>query len=59
MQVKDNQLDTKQQIVKLFEKNQTQSSSTENDFGHGRIEQRTDEIIDDLNFLMVSRNGRT
>jgi predicted transposase YbfD/YdcC len=51
LQVKDNQQDTKEQIDKLFTMNAVKLSHTGDDFGHGRIERRTCEIITDLTFF--------
>lgn len=51
LQVKDNQKELKQQIEKLFDNHTKRSISTEDDFGHGRIEKRTCEVITNLTFL--------
>jgi predicted transposase YbfD/YdcC len=51
LQVKDNQKELKQQIEKLFDIKKAKSSDTEIDFGHGRIETRTCEVITDLKFM--------
>lgn len=51
LQLKDNQKDTKEQVTKLFERNVNITSHTQNDFGHGRIEKRTCQVITDLRFF--------
>jgi predicted transposase YbfD/YdcC len=51
LQVKDNQKELKQQIEKLFGMGKAQETDTVTDFGHGRIETRTCEVITDLRFL--------
>jgi predicted transposase YbfD/YdcC len=51
LQVKDNQKGLSEQIDKLFNITQTASCHTSNDIGHGRVEQRTCHIINDLTFL--------
>lgn len=51
LQVKDNQKELKQQIEKLFGIEKSPVRDTETDFGHGRIETRTCDVITDLKFL--------
>lgn len=51
LQVKDNQIDTKQQVIKLFAMNTKPLTHISNDLGHGRIEKRTCEVISDLTFF--------
>jgi len=51
LQVKGNQADLKEQIVKLFNRKTDRKTAITHDCGHGRIEKRTCEVIDDLTFL--------
>jgi predicted transposase YbfD/YdcC len=51
LQVKANQAGLKEQIEKLFARNTVRKSHTNDDCGHGRIETRTCEVIDNLTFL--------
>jgi len=57
LQVKDNQKELKQQIEKVFGLEKAKSRDTETDFGHGRIETRTCEVITDLKFLDGKEEG--
>jgi len=49
--VKDNQKGLLEQIEKVFTITAISSEATSNDIGHGRIEQRTCSVIDDLMFF--------
>jgi len=51
LMVKDNQQELKQQIEKVFTLNNKAEAEVTVDFGHGRIEQRTCQAIDNLIFL--------
>jgi predicted transposase YbfD/YdcC len=51
LQVKDNQRELKQQVKKLFANNTKTTVDIKDDFGHGRIEKRTCEVMSDLTFL--------
>lgn len=58
LQVKDNQPNLKEQIVKLFERKTNRETCVNDDCGHGRIEKRTCEVIDDLTFLDDKENWK-
>jgi predicted transposase YbfD/YdcC len=51
LMVKDNQQELKQQVEKVFGLNPKTEAGMTVDFGHGRIEQRTCQAIDNLAFL--------
>ena len=51
--VKENQPELKEQIEKLFTIQKPEMIDIEDDFGHGRIERRTCEMITKLDFLDV------
>jgi predicted transposase YbfD/YdcC len=51
LMVKDNQQELRQQVEKVFTLNNKTEADVTIDFGHGRIEQRTCQAIDDLVFL--------
>ena len=51
LMVKDNQQELRQQAEKVFALNHKTAADVTIDFGHGRIEQRTCQAIDDLVFL--------
>jgi len=51
LMVKDNQKNLRIQIEDTFKTKEIIASDTANDFGHGRIETRTCDIIDDLSLL--------
>jgi predicted transposase YbfD/YdcC len=51
LQVKDNQKELKEQIEKLYNSNTERVESIDDDFGHGRIETRKCELINNLKFL--------
>jgi predicted transposase YbfD/YdcC len=51
LMVKDNQKNLRIQIEDIFETQKSHTTSTTTDFGHGRIETRTCDVIDDLNQL--------
>lgn len=51
LMVKDNQQELKEQVEKVFGLNPKIEADTVLDFGHGRIEQRTCQAIDNLTFL--------
>ena len=51
LQVKDNQKELKEQIEKLFSLHTNRLLASEDDCGHGRIEKRICEVINDLRFL--------
>lgn len=54
--VKDNQEELKQQVEKVFTIQHCQHSHQHVDMGHGRIEKRTCDVIDQLNFLDVQQD---
>jgi len=49
--VKENQKELKTQILKTFDRNKPISIDTSVDAGHGRVETRTCEVIDNLTFF--------
>jgi len=51
LMVKDNQQELKEQVEKVFTMNPKAEADITLDFGHGRIEQRTCQVIDNLTFL--------
>lgn len=51
LQVKENQPNLKEQIIKLFRRKTNRETAVSYDCGHGRIEKRTCEVIDDLTFM--------
>lgn len=51
LQVKDNQKDLREQIEKIFSKQNTKNEHIELENGHGRMEKRVCGVIDDLRFL--------
>ena len=51
LMVKGNQKELKEQVESLFKSTSIKESSSEDDFGHGRIEHRKCEIITDLKYL--------
>lgn len=51
LMVKDNQQELKEQVEKVFTMNPKTEADIVLDFGHGRIEQRTCQAIDNLTFL--------
>ena len=53
LMVKENQPELKEQIEKLFTIQKPEMIDIEDDFGHGRIERRTCEMITKLDFLDV------
>ncbi len=52
LMVKDNQKNLKNQIEESFKNKKIVSSHTSEDFGHGRIETRTCEVINDLSLII-------
>jgi predicted transposase YbfD/YdcC len=51
LMVKDNQPELKEQVEKVFAMNPKTAADIDLDFGHGRIEKRTCQAIDNLTFL--------
>ena len=51
LMVKDNQKNLRVQIEQSFNEKEISSNHCSEDFGHGRIETRTCDVIDDLSFL--------
>lgn len=51
LMVKDNQKNLRIQIEEIFKTQESQSTNTTNDFGHGRIETRTCSVIDHISLL--------
>jgi predicted transposase YbfD/YdcC len=51
LMVKDNQQELKEQVEKVFTMNPKTAAGIDLDFGHGRIEKRTCQAIDNLTFL--------
>ena len=51
LMVKDNQKNLRIQIEATFKTKESRVSNTTTDFGHGRIETRTCDVIDDLSLL--------
>jgi len=51
LMVKDNQKNLKIQIEDSFKTKETHITNTTTDFGHGRIETRTCDVLDDLSLL--------
>jgi predicted transposase YbfD/YdcC len=58
LMVKDNQAELKEQIEKVFRIQKSEISDVEEDFGHGRIEKRTCEVIKKLDFLDTKENWK-
>ena len=56
LMVKENQAELKEQIEKVFRIQKPEVSDIEEDFGHGRIEKRTCEVITKLDFLDTKEN---
>lgn len=56
LMVKENQSELKEQIEKVFRIQKPEVSDIEEDFGHGRIEKRTCEVITKLDFLDTKEN---
>ena len=56
LMVKENQAELKEQIEKVFRIQKSEVSDIEEDFGHGRIEKRTCEVITKLDFLDTKEN---
>jgi len=51
LMVKDNQKELKQQVEKMFSIGKIADSDTHHDTGHGRVESRICDVIDDLRFM--------
>lgn len=51
LQVKGNQKELKEQIIKVFARNTARKKDTSNDIGHGRTETRICEVVSNLEFL--------
>lgn len=51
LQVKGNQSDLKEQIVRFFNRKTARTRAATDDCDHGRVEKRTCETIDDLPFF--------
>ena len=58
LMVKENQAELKEQIEKVFRIQKPEISDVEEDFGHGRIEKRTCEVIKKLDFLDTKENWK-
>ncbi|MCK5775271.1 MAG: ISAs1 family transposase, partial [Bacteroidales bacterium] len=56
LMVKDNQKNLRIQIENSFRTKESCTRNTTNDFGHGRIETRTCDVIDDLSLLKNRSN---
>jgi predicted transposase YbfD/YdcC len=56
LMVKENQAELKEQIGKVFRIQKSEMTDVEEDFGHGRIEKRTCEVITKLDFLDTKEN---
>ena len=56
LMVKDNQPELKEQVEKVFTMNPKTEVDIDLDFGHGRIEKRTCQAIDNLTFLDGKQN---
>jgi len=56
LMVKSNQESLLEEIENLFSYTNIASESTQNDFGHGRIEKRSCEVITDLTHLSEKKN---
>jgi len=53
LMVKDNQKELKQQVEKMFSRGKPTKTNKQFDVGHGRVETRTCDVIDDLLFMDV------
>jgi predicted transposase YbfD/YdcC len=53
--VKENQKELHEQVVKMFEIKNPQSTDIDTDSGHGRVETRKCEIVSDLVFFDVEK----
>lgn len=51
LQVKGNQVELQEQIIKVFNRNTDRQTAISHDCDHGRIEKRICQVIDDLTFL--------
>ena len=58
LMVKENQSELKEQIDKVFNIQEPQDQHTTEDLGHGRIEKRTCEVIQNLEFLDTKENWK-
>ena len=58
LMVKDNQKNMKMQIEESFKTQKINEVNTTTDFGHGRIETRTCEVLDDLSFLKKRKDWK-
>lgn len=58
LMVKDNQKELKQQVEKMFSISVIADSNTHHDSGHGRVERRTCDVIDDLRFMDEKENWK-
>ena len=58
LMVKDNQKNLRFQIEDSFKTKKIKASHTSNDFGHGRIEIRTCDIIEDLSLIKKGKIGK-
>ncbi len=58
LMVKENQAELKEQVEKVFRIQKSEISDVEEDFGHGRIEKRTCEVIKKLDFLDTKENWK-
>lgn len=59
LMVKDNQPELKAQITKVFSIQPTEKIHVMEDLGHGRIEKRTCEVIENLDFLDEKENWKS
>ncbi len=58
LMVKDNQKELKQQVEKMFSIGGIADSNTHHDSGHGRVESRICDVIDDLRFMDEKENWK-
>lgn len=58
LMVKDNQKELKEQVKKMFERNSITDTNTQVDAGHGRVETRVCDVVDDLTFMDNKENWR-
>jgi len=58
LMVKDNQKNLKVQIEESFKAKKMEVNNTTTDFGHGRIETRTCDVIDDLSFIKKRKDWK-
>jgi predicted transposase YbfD/YdcC len=57
--VKENQKELHEQVKKMFQGIAKQNTNTQTDSGHGRVETRTCNVVDNLTFMDEKEDGKT